>query len=223
MGNLWSRMVGLFSRKDSPRDTQDDGLNPMTAPQLLVGLGNPGKDYAQNRHNIGFMVVDALADQYRFNAWKKAFGGMICEGQINTHKVLLFKPLSYMNLSGEPTQKAARFYKIPVERVTAFHDELDLPLGKLRAKRGGGHGGHNGLKSLDAQLGKDYQRVRIGIGHPGDKDRVADYVLSDFAKAERATVETLVQDITRHIIVLLDGDEAGFMNKIALTMKDVAS
>ena len=187
---------------------------------LIIGLGNPGKDYAQNRHNVGFMAVDAIAEEYGFSRWSSRFGGLASEGVIAGKKACAFKPMSYMNLSGNPAGELARFYKIPTERVIAIHDELDLPLAKLRVKRGGGHGGHNGLKSLDEHLGKDYVRVRFGIGHPGDKDRVADYVLSDFAKAEQPTVESCTKEIAKHIGLLLQGDEAGFMNKISLAFQE---
>lgn len=190
---------------------------PMT-PSLIIGLGNPGASYAGNRHNVGFKVIDHIIDSYGFSKPSQKFGGLASEGRIGEHKVFAFKPLSYMNLSGGPANEVARFYKIPLTHIIVFHDELDLPLGKLRVKRGGGNGGHNGLKSLDAHLGADYQRVRIGIGHPGDKDMVSDYVLSDFAKDERASVELMVSEIAKHVNLLLQGDEAGFMNKIALNV-----
>lgn len=186
---------------------------------LLIGLGNPGKDYAGNRHNIGFMTADAIAERYKFSPWSKKFRGQICEGKIGEEKVYLLKPQTYMNLSGEAAGEAARFYKIPPENIIAIHDELDLPLGRLRVKRSGGNGGHNGLESLDQYLGPDYLRVRIGIGHPGDKDMVSDYVLSNFSKQERPAAEAMIGEIAQHIGLLLAGDEPGFMNKIALAMK----
>lgn len=188
---------------------------------LLIGLGNPGSAYAMNRHNIGFLVVDFIATEYGFSKPAKKFGGSICEGVIDGRKVYAFKPLGYMNTSGGPAGQVASFYKIPPENITVIHDELDLPLGKLRVKRGGGNGGHNGLKSLDAHIGKDYQRIRFGIGHPGNKDLVSDYVLSNFAKAEMPLLEELVSEISSHIGVLLKGDDAGFMNKIALAVQGV--
>lgn len=186
---------------------------------LIIGLGNPGARYAGNRHNAGFMAVDHLAQSPGFSRWSAKFGGELSEGQIAGQKTYLFKPLSYMNLSGNPAGELARFYKIPTTAITCIHDELDLPLCKLRVKRGGGHGGHNGLKSLDEHLGKDYQRVRFGIGHPGDKDLVSDYVLSDFSKAEQVAVAECIGEIGRHIELLLRGDEAGFMNKLSLSMR----
>lgn len=189
-------------------------------PFLLIGLGNPGKDYAGNRHNIGFMAVDEIAENYGFSKPTKKFGGAICEGSIDKHKVYLFRPLGYMNTSGAPSGEVASFYKIPPERIIAIHDELDLPLGKLRVKHGGGNGGHNGLKSLDAHLGKDYWRIRLGIGHPGDKDLVSDYVLSDFKKAEWPVVEQFIEAVTKHIGLLLKGDDAAFMSKVAMAMQE---
>lgn len=185
---------------------------------LLIGLGNPGKDYAGNRHNVGFMAADAVAGHYRFSPWSKKFRGQLCEGKIGDEKAYLLKPQTYMNLSGESAGEAARFYKIPPANIIAIHDELDLPLGRLRVKKGGGNGGHNGLESLDSHLGKEYRRVRIGIGHPGDKDMVSDYVLSDFAKAEKPLAAQMVDEVAKHIGLLLAGDEAGFMNKIVLSV-----
>lgn len=191
----------------------------MNTTFLIIGLGNPGKDYAGNRHNIGFMAADAIAERYTFSAWSKKFRGQLAEGTIDGQKVYLLKPQTYMNLSGESAGECARFYKIPVENIIVVHDELDLPLGKLRVKRGGGNGGHNGLKSLDQHLGESYVRVRVGIAHPGDKDAVADYVLDDFKKDECPLAESMINEISRYIGMLLNGDEAGFMNKITLATK----
>lgn len=185
-------------------------------PTLLVGLGNPGGEYAGNRHNVGFMAIDRIAEINRFSAFKKKFGGLLAEGSIEGAKVFLLKPLTYMNLSGEAVASAASFYKIPPERIIVFHDELDLPLAKIRVKQGGGHGGHNGLKNIDSHLGKDYWRVRIGIGHPGDKEMVTNHVLSDFSKGEQKAVDTQLAALSEHIALLLAGDEARFMNKITL-------
>jgi PTH1 family peptidyl-tRNA hydrolase len=202
----------MFFAKKSPSAGQPSSL--------IVGLGNPGKEYAGHRHNIGFMAVDAIASDYNFSPWKKAKGGMLAEGAIDGRKTFLFKPLSYMNLSGGPAADVARFYKIAPEHIIAIHDELDVAPGKLRVKKGGGHGGHNGLKSLDNTLGKEYWRVRVGIGHPGDKNMVSDYVLSNFAKAEKPVFELMIQEISRHIALLLQGDDAGFMNRVALATKE---
>lgn len=187
----------------------------MAPPLLLIGLGNPGKDYAANRHNIGFMAIDALHEKYGTKPQGKKFSGIVSEADIDGAKVLLFKPMTYMNLSGEPALQLAQFFKIPLSNITVFHDELDLPLAKVRVKRGGGAGGHNGLKSLDANIGQDYRRVRLGIGHPGDKDMVSDYVLADFAKPEKPAVEKLLDDVVKHVALLLKGDDAGFMNKLS--------
>jgi PTH1 family peptidyl-tRNA hydrolase len=189
-------------------------------PFLLIGLGNPGSGYAGNRHNIGFMAIDRLQAQHGFSKPVQKFSGALSEGVIDGHKVYAFRPLTYMNLSGIPGGEAARFYKIPPEQVIVIHDELDLPLGKLRVKKGGGHGGHNGLRSLDAHLGKDYWRVRLGIDHPGDKEMVTPHVLSDFSKQEKPAVELMLDEVSKHIGLLLQGDEAGFMNKIALATKE---
>ncbi|MBF0324247.1 MAG: aminoacyl-tRNA hydrolase [Alphaproteobacteria bacterium] len=181
---------------------------------LVVGLGNPGREYAGNRHNIGFMAADSLVRRHNFSPWRAKFQGELAEGSIDGIKVLALKPLTYMNLSGQSVATAARFLKIPVEQVLVIHDELDLAPGRIRLKRGGGAGGHNGLKSIDAHLGQNYRRVRLGIGHPGDKDRVADYVLHDFAKADQAWLDPLIDAVAAHLGLLLAGDEAGFMNKV---------
>lgn len=184
--------------------------------QILIGLGNPGNKYAGNRHNVGFMALDAVRAHYGFGREAAKFNGTLSEGGIDGKKTLAFKPMSYMNLSGEPTIALSQFFKIPPENIIVFHDELDLPLAKIRVKIGGGHGGHNGLKSLDAHLGKDYKRVRIGIGHPGDKDLVSDYVLSDFSKPEQKTIDGLCKAISQQIGLLLAGDDAGFMNRLSM-------
>jgi PTH1 family peptidyl-tRNA hydrolase len=183
---------------------------------LIVGLGNPGEKYSGNRHNIGFMAVDAIASAYGFPAFKSKYQGEISEGRIGSEKVALLKPQTYMNESGMSVGPAAKFYKILPNHILVFHDELDLPAGKLRMKRGGGHAGHNGLRSLDSHLDTvDYWRARIGIGHPGDRERVHGYVLSDFAKAERPWVDSMVLSIGRHIGLMLDGKDSAFMSKVS--------
>lgn len=182
---------------------------------LVVGLGNPGSEYSQNRHNIGFMAADELVRRHSFGPWRAKFQGMMAEGNVDGIKVLALKPMTYMNLSGQSVAAAARFLKIPVEDIVVIHDELDVAPGRVKVKRGGGAGGHNGLKSIDAHLGQNYRRVRLGIGHPGDKDRVAGYVLADFAKAE-TWVTPLVDAVAETLPKLLAGDEAGFMNKVAV-------
>lgn len=158
---------------------------------LFAGLGNPGPKYAGNRHNIGFMAVDAIARRHRFTPWRRRFQGAACEGEIEGQKVLALLPETYMNESGRAVAEAQRFYKIELRDIVAFHDELDLPPAKVRAKIGGGNAGHNGLRSITAQCGNDYGRVRLGIGHPGDKALVHNYVLNDFAKAEQGWVEAV--------------------------------
>jgi PTH1 family peptidyl-tRNA hydrolase len=182
---------------------------------LVVGLGNPGSEYARNRHNIGFMAADELVRRHSFGPWRSKFQGEISEGSIGGTKVLVLKPMTYMNLSGQSVAAAARFLKVPVEDIVVIHDELDLAPGRLRVKRGGGAGGHNGLKSIDQHLGQNYRRIRLGIGHPGDKDRVAGYVLHDFAKVD-TWVEPLADAVADALPLLLKGDEAGFMNRVTV-------
>ncbi len=185
---------------------------------LIAGLGNPGAKYAHNRHNIGFLAAERLADTFRASPWSKKFQGEVCEARLKDDRLFLLKPHTFMNLSGESVGAAARFYKIAPENVIVLYDELDLPIGKLRVKQGGGHGGHNGLKSIDAHLGKEYRRVRIGIGRPEHKDAVTNYVLGDFSKAEWGIQDKMLDVIARHTPLLFTGDEAGFMNKVALEM-----
>ncbi|MBP0614852.1 aminoacyl-tRNA hydrolase [Jiella mangrovi] len=184
---------------------------------LISGLGNPGSKYAGNRHNIGFMAVDEIARQHGFPGFSKKFSGEIAEGMIGGEKVLLLKPLTFMNESGRSVGEAARFYKIEPKDIVVIHDELDLAPGKMRVKTGGGHGGHNGLKSIDAHLGtRDYRRVRLGIGHPGSKERVNPHVLGDFAKVDREWLEPFIDAIARHIDSLVAGEDAMFMNKVSV-------
>lgn len=183
--------------------------------KLIVGLGNPGPEYAHTRHNIGFMAADAIAHANGFSPWTKKFKGAYSEGKIGGEKVLLLKPFTYMNLSGDSAVAATQFFKIPVDDVIVLHDELDILPGKLRVKKGGGAGGHNGLKSLDAHIGADYWRVRIGIGHPGNKDLVSPYVLSGMPREEEAVQEKMIEAIVRNIALMVAGDDAGFMTKVA--------
>ncbi len=184
--------------------------------KLLVGLGNPGPEYANNRHNVGFLALDAIARRWQFGPWKKRLGGLTAEGDVLGHRTVALKPLTYMNESGRSVGEASRFLKIVPGSIVVVHDELDLPPAKIRTKSGGGNGGHNGLRSIDAHLGtKDYRRLRIGIGHPGDKALVSDYVLHDFGKGDRLWVEPLLDAIAESASLLLDGNDAGFMNKVA--------
>lgn len=182
---------------------------------LIVGLGNPGAKYAKNRHNIGFMVVDDIAREHGFGVWRSKYQGEMSEGSFGGEKAILLKPQTYMNDSGQSIAKAAKFYKISPERIVIFHDELDLDAGKVRVKAGGGTAGHNGLKSAKAHLGTaDFQRVRLGIGHPGDRNRVSGYVLSDFAKSEQGWLERLIEACAGHITLLLSGNANDFMTRV---------
>lgn len=186
--------------------------------KLFVGLGNPGAKYAQNRHNIGFMALDRLADDHGFAPWRKKFQGQLSEGRLGGQKVLLLKPETFMNRSGQSVGEALRFYKLSPDDVTVFHDELDLAATKLRCKTGGGHAGHNGLRSIHQHLGEAYHRVRIGIGHPGRKDLVAHYVLQDFAKADQDWIDDLLRGISDGAGALADGDTGRFQNAVALRL-----
>ena len=183
---------------------------------LVTGLGNPGSRYAGNRHNIGFMAVDEIARDPAFSPFSKKFSGEIAEGVIDGEKIVLLKPLTFMNESGRSVGEAARFFKIEPKDVVVIHDELDLAPGRVRVKTGGGHGGHNGLRSIDAHLGtRDYKRVRLGIGHPGHKDQVSPYVLSDFHKVDREWLDPLIEDVRRYFPLIVKGDDALFMNRLA--------
>lgn len=183
--------------------------------KLFVGLGNPGAEYAFNRHNVGFMAVDAIAASYGFSAWRNRFSGLLAEGRLGGEKVLLLKPQTYMNESGRAAGEAMRFYKLDERDVIIFHDELDLAPGKVRVKMGGSHAGHNGLKSLTAHLGNDYTRVRIGIGHPGHRDRVVGYVMHDFSKADYDWLEPLLGAIATAAPDLADGANDKFQSLVA--------
>lgn len=187
---------------------------------LIVGLGNPGPAYAANRHNIGFMAVDEIVRRHGVSgggvsAWRKKFDGEIAEVALGGKRAVVLKPMTYMNESGRSVQAAAAFYKIPPADIVVFHDEIDLAPGKLRVKRGGGHAGHNGLRSIHAALGEGYARVRMGVGHPGDKAEVKNYVLKDFAKADREWLEPMVEGCAEEIGRILDGDDPAFMSRVA--------
>ena len=185
---------------------------------LFVGLGNPGAKYARNRHNIGFMAVDAIAADHGFGPWRSKFQGQVSEGVLAGEKVVLLKPETFMNLSGQSVAAAARFYKLGAAEVIVFHDELDLTPGKLRVKQGGGHAGHNGLRSIQSHLGAEYCRVRLGIGHPGHKDRVSQYVLQDFAKADGAWLDDMMRGIADGAPWLAEGKPDRFQNAVAQRM-----
>jgi peptidyl-tRNA hydrolase, PTH1 family len=185
---------------------------------LLVGLGNPGAPHVGNRHNIGFMVVQAIAKRHGIGPWRRRFQGVACEGPIGGTRSLLLLPGTYMNESGRAVAEAAHFYKLSLGDITVFHDEIDLPPGKVRVKVGGGVAGHNGLRSISEHIGNDYRRVRIGVGHPGDKDMVQHYVLSDFAKGERPWVEALIAILADNAELLARAEDASFQNKVHLAM-----
>ena len=186
---------------------------------LFVGLGNPGRQYARNRHNIGFMAIEQIARAYQFAPFRARFQGRVSEGQIGGERIILLEPETYMNESGRAVGEAARFYKIGLDDIAVFHDELDLAPGKCRVKIGGGAAGHNGLRSITAHIGNDYKRVRLGIGHPGDKNLVHSYVLNDFAKSEEGWVETLCDAVARNASLIAKGDDASFQNKVHLAME----
>lgn len=183
---------------------------------ILAGLGNPGSKYERNRHNIGFMAVDAIKARHGFSPWTKKFKAEISEGTIAGEKVLLIKPQTFMNLSGESVGEAMRFYKLGPEAITAIYDELDLLPGKARIKTGGGHGGHNGIKSLDAHCGQNYRRLRLGIGHPGDKSRVQGHVLGDFGKLDAEWLDPLLEALADNADMLVRGEDSQLLNKLAL-------
>lgn len=184
--------------------------------KLIIGLGNPGAKYAQNRHNIGFMALDRIASDHGFGAWRSKFQGQIADGRCGSEKVTLLKPETFMNLSGQSVGEAMRYLKLASQDVIVFHDEIDLAPGKVRLKTGGGHAGHNGLRSIHGHIGPDYDRVRLGVGHPGHKDAVPGYVLRDFPKADAEWLDDLMRGISDGIADLVAGDGPKFLNAIAL-------
>lgn len=186
---------------------------------LLVGLGNPGPRYAGNRHNIGFMAVDAIAELHRLPAWRTRFQGHACEGPLGSGRAVLLKPMTYMNESGRSVGAAMRWLKLTPPDVVVFYDEIDLAPGKVRVKSGGGTAGHNGIRSIASHIGADFRRVRLGIGHPGHKDAVQRHVLSDFSKADRDWVGPLLVAVADNAGLLVAGDDAGFMNRVALALQ----
>jgi peptidyl-tRNA hydrolase, PTH1 family len=202
-------------------DARGEPGHPRTsrAMKLFVGLGNPGDAYARHRHNVGFMAIEAIASRHGFGPWKKKFQGLTCEGTLASTRVVLLKPQTFMNDSGRSVSEAARFLKIPVGDVIVFYDEIDLTPGKLRAKVGGGNAGHNGLRSLSAHLDNDYARVRIGVGHPGEKHLVAGYVLHDFAKADRIWLDPLIEAIADTAPHLASGDLERFLADVARSVE----
>ncbi|TIL72823.1 MAG: aminoacyl-tRNA hydrolase [Mesorhizobium sp.] len=187
---------------------------------LFAGLGNPGAKYANNRHNVGFMAADAIARRHSFSPWSKKFQGLIAEGTLAGEKIILIKPQTFMNLSGQSVGEALRFYKLDASALTVFYDEIDLAAGKVRVKVGGGSGGHNGIRSLEQHVGKDFRRVRIGVSHPGVKEMVHGHVLGDFAKADREWLDVLLDTIADDAGLLAKGDDNSFMNRVTLALRD---
>ena len=186
--------------------------------RLFVGLGNPGSDYAKNRHNIGFMAVDEIVHRHSFAPFRSKFQGQLCEGKIAGQKVLILKPTTYMNESGKAVQAAMAFYKLPIQDIIVFHDEMDLVAGKIRMKTGGGHAGHNGVRSIQSHIGSGFQRVRLGVGHPGDKEKVVGHVLNDFSKADQQWLDKMIEAIGENADLLIKGEDSGFMSKVSLAL-----
>jgi PTH1 family peptidyl-tRNA hydrolase len=186
---------------------------------LLVGLGNPGPEHAGNRHNVGFMAVDEIARRHGFGPWRARFQGLVAEGRLGRGRALALKPLTFYNGSGAAAGEAARFYKVPPTDVVAFHDEIDLMPGKLRMKQGGGTAGNNGIRSLSAHLGPEFRRCRLGVGHPGEPELVVTWVLHDFAKADHAWLDPLLDAIGKAAPLLTEGNDAAFASKVALQLQ----
>jgi PTH1 family peptidyl-tRNA hydrolase len=186
--------------------------------RLIIGLGNPGPSYARNRHNIGFLAADVIHHRHGFGPWRSRFHGLASEGTVGAEKIVLLKPETYMNDSGRAAAAATQFYKLEPPQVIAIHDEIDLVPGKIRVKQGGGAGGHNGLRSLDAHIGPLYWRVRLGVGHPGAPELVRPYVLQNFAKEEQPDVVKLLEAVAEALPLLIAGNENGFMNKVTLAL-----
>jgi PTH1 family peptidyl-tRNA hydrolase len=195
----------------------------METPLLIAGLGNPGSQYAKNRHNAGFIVVDELHAHYKFAPWKTKFEGLLSEGSLGGRKTYLLKPQTFMNLSGDSVGPALRFFKLPLEALVVIHDEIDLAAGKLKVKTGGGDAGQNGLRSITATLGPDYRRVRLGVGHPGEKHRVSGHVLDNFSKDDILWLKPLVMAMVEAAPLLAKDDDTGFMSKVAVLLKPPAN
>ncbi|MDJ0919633.1 MAG: aminoacyl-tRNA hydrolase [Henriciella sp.] len=181
---------------------------------IFVGQGNPGPKYAGNRHNLGFMVMDRIAEEHGFGPWRAKFQSQVCEGKVEGQKILLMKPETFYNETGRAAQAAANFYKLAAEDVTVFHDEIDLAPGRLRVKRGGGHSGNNGIRSMMAHIGADVRRVRIGVGHPGDKSRVMPYVLSDFSRTDQDWRDALIEACAKALPLLVDVSDERFQTEV---------
>ena len=186
--------------------------------RLFVGLGNPGSDFAKNRHNIGFMAVDEIVHRHSFAPFRSKFQGQLSEGKIAGQKVLILKPTTYMNESGKAVQAAMAFYKLALQDIIVFQDEMDLVAGKIRMKTGGGHAGHNGIRSIQSHIGSGFQRVRLGVGHPGDKEKVVGHVLKDFSKADQQWLDKMIEAIGENADLLIKGEDSGFMSKVSLAL-----
>lgn len=186
---------------------------------LLAGLGNPGSKYSNNRHNVGFMAIDVIASEWGFSNWRKKFQAQVSEGRIGGQKVLLMKPTTYMNESGRALAEAVKFYNIDLSDVFVIHDELALPAGKMRTKTGGGHAGNNGIRSIKTHIGDDFHRVRIGVGHPGNKQDVARHVLKDFSKSDQSWLKPTLDVIANEMPLLIDGEFSSFQNKVHLAVR----
>ena len=186
---------------------------------LLVGLGNPGGKYTNNRHNVGFMVVDDIAHHHGFSPWRAKFQGVLADGTIDGEKILLLKPMTFMNRSGQSVGALMRFYKLTPDQIIVFHDELDLAPAKLRIKTGGGHGGNNGIRDIASHIGPDFKRVRMGVGHPGNKGAVQGHLLSDFAKADKVWLDPLIDECVRGLPFLIKGENDKYMTQIALHLR----
>lgn len=191
--------------------------------RLLVGLGNPGSGHANNRHNLGFMIVDRIVEHYRLGAWRTKFQGSLSDGRVGGDKVSVLKPMTFMNESGRAVREAITFFKLNPEDVFVFFDEIELAPGKIRVKQGGGHAGHNGIRSLAAHIGENFWRVRMGVGHPGDKNRVSGYVLQDFAKADKGWVDAFVDSAAHSTPLLVDGETNRFMTDVSQAMQAVTT
>lgn len=211
--SAFAKPTAEATRREKPKGAKEFATGEVI---LVVGLGNPGGSYARHRHNIGFMALDEVQGRHGFGPWRAKFQGEIAEGRVGGRRIVLLKPMTYMNESGRAVGEAARFLKVGPEDIIVVHDELDLAPGKCRVKVGGGHAGHNGLRSIHAHMGPDYARVRLGIGHPGDKNLVSGYVLHDFAKSEESLISNLLDGFSDGFSKLVAGDDAGFQNAVAL-------
>jgi PTH1 family peptidyl-tRNA hydrolase len=186
---------------------------------LLVGLGNPGDKYTNTRHNVGFMMADEIARHHGFSPWRNKFQGLICDGMVGGEKILLLKPQTFMNRSGQSVSEACRFYKLGTENLIVFHDELDLAAGKLRIKTGGGHGGNNGIRDITAHMDANFKRVRMGVGRPQTKEQVSNHLLSDFAKSDNTWLEPMIDECVRSLPLLLKSEDANYMTRVAERLK----